>query len=390
MRMHGDLKVFEIGLNAAAESKPQDCMLQTTCGTPPHVAPEAIPRKGYVWASGPKLTSCLTGETVSYFDPHMLALLPPLHGQLDIIGIDVPRLKAMCPISKPISLTFPDNPHKSPLLFELTTKSQFNPRGAFEEIKDLLRGMIDQTKYILLKLEGDHYPYKASVIGDKATKDITDMNNAVKNVASRTRTDSPFFGNSLSISSLTSLPSVPASTVALTTTSSTTAQSKQDEYDDGGGEDLFNDNFMDDYRRMDEPDQYELVGLDESFEDDRDTDQVIQDRRAAKLELEARDVRFSNQKLLQLLHDNDTDDDSYRPSKGSRADFRPPKSYDDVDTDDDLQSSPGRSQRSHSREYVPMPDQTKGFQDEDEDGDEGEFEMYRVQGTPRENIGCQR
>jgi serine/threonine protein kinase len=61
MRMHGDLKVLEIGLNAAAESKPQDCMLQTTCGTPPHVAPEAIPRKGYVWASGPKLTSCLTG-----------------------------------------------------------------------------------------------------------------------------------------------------------------------------------------------------------------------------------------------------------------------------------------------------------------------------------------
>ncbi|KAJ6975364.1 hypothetical protein NC653_031267 [Populus alba x Populus x berolinensis] len=61
MRMLGDLKVLEIGLNAAAESKPRDCMLQTTCGTPPLVAPEAIPRKGHVWASGPKLTSCLTG-----------------------------------------------------------------------------------------------------------------------------------------------------------------------------------------------------------------------------------------------------------------------------------------------------------------------------------------
>jgi hypothetical protein len=124
----------------------------------------------------------------------------------------------------------------------MTTNNE--PRGAFEEIKDLLRGMIDQTKYILLKLEGDHYPYKASVIGDKATKDITDMNNAVKNVAPRTRTDSSFFGNSLSISSFTSLPSVPASTVALITTSSTTAQSKQDEYDDDDAEDLFNDNFM--------------------------------------------------------------------------------------------------------------------------------------------------
>ncbi|CAK7336004.1 unnamed protein product [Dovyalis caffra] len=150
------------------------------------------------------------------------------------------------------------------------------------------------------------------------------------------------------------------------------------------GEDLFNDNFMDDYRRMDEHDQYESVGLDESFEDDRDPDQVIQDRREAELELEARDVRFTNRKLPQLLHDNDTDDDSYRPSKRSRADFRPPRSHDDVDTDDGLQSSPGRSQRGHSREDVPMTDQTEDYQDEDEDGDEGEFEMYRVQGTLRE------
>jgi len=59
-----------------------------------------------------------------------------------------------------------------------------------------------------------------------------------------------------------------------------------------------------DYRRMDEHDQYETVGLDESFEDDRDPDQVIKDRREAELELEARDVRFSNRKLPQLLHDN--------------------------------------------------------------------------------------
>ncbi|XP_011004331.1 PREDICTED: LOW QUALITY PROTEIN: DNA replication licensing factor MCM2-like [Populus euphratica] len=159
---------------------------------------------------------------------------------------------------------------------------------------------------------------------------------------------------------------------------------EEPEEEEEEGEDLFNDNFMDDYRRMDEHDQYETVGLDESFEDDRDPDQVIQDRRAAELELEARDVKFSNRKLPQLLHDNDTDDDSYRPSKRSRADFRPPRSYDDVDTDDGLQSSPGRSQSRHSREDVPMTDQTEDYQDEDEDGDEGEFEMYRVQGTLRE------
>lgn len=53
----------------------------------------------------------------------------------------------------------------------------------------------------------------------------------------------------------------------------------------------------------------------------------------------------------------DTDDDNYRPSKRSRADFRPPapRSFDD---NDGMQSSPGRSQREQSREDVPMTDQT--------------------------------
>ena len=101
--------------------------------------------------------------------------------------------------------------------------------------------------------------------------------------------DSSLFGSSLFISSLMPLPSVPALTVALGKT-----QCFRDEYDgdecEEEGEDLLNDNFMDDYRRMDEQDQYDPVGLDESFEDDMDTDQVIQDRRVPGLKLEARDV----------------------------------------------------------------------------------------------------
>ncbi|KAK9277392.1 hypothetical protein L1049_006935 [Liquidambar formosana] len=150
------------------------------------------------------------------------------------------------------------------------------------------------------------------------------------------------------------------------------------------GEDLFNDNYMDDYRRMDEHDQYESLGLDESLEDERDLDQIMQDRRAAEVELDTRDGRVTQRKLPQLLHDQDTDDDNYRPSKRSRADFRPPaaaRSYDDTDA---MQSSPGRSQRGQSREDVPMTDQTDDEPYEDEDDDEAEFEMYRVQGTLRE------
>ncbi|CAI0381468.1 unnamed protein product [Linum tenue] len=148
------------------------------------------------------------------------------------------------------------------------------------------------------------------------------------------------------------------------------------------GEELYHDDFLDDYRRMEENDQYESVGLDDSLEDERDMDQIVQDRRADELELETREGRMTNRKLPQLLHD--LDDDNYRPSKRSRADFRPPTDPQSYDDTDGMQSSPGRSQRGHSRDDVPMTDQTDDYPYEDEDGDEGEFEMYRVQGTLRE------
>ncbi|KAL0554660.1 hypothetical protein IC582_008586 [Cucumis melo] len=152
------------------------------------------------------------------------------------------------------------------------------------------------------------------------------------------------------------------------------------------GEDLYHDNFLDDYRRMDEHDQYESLGLDDSLEDERDFDQIIRDRRAAEIELENRDAQFNRRKLPELLHDHDSEDDNYRPSKRSRADFRPPagaRGYDDIDG---MQSSPGRSQRENSRDDVPMTDQSVDDQYEDEDDDENENEMYRVQGPLREHV----
>ncbi|KAM0987900.1 hypothetical protein ACFX13_012146 [Malus domestica] len=140
------------------------------------------------------------------------------------------------------------------------------------------------------------------------------------------------------------------------------------------GEDLFHDNFLDDYRRLDGHDQYESVGLDDSVEDERDLDQIMADRRAAEVELDTRDGVHTSRKLPHLLHDQDTDDDSYRPSKRARADFRPPRSYDDTDG---MQSSPGRSQSQpeHSRETDV---------DGDEDDEDEDFNMYCVQGTLRE------
>ncbi|CAN4090249.1 unnamed protein product [Withania somnifera] len=133
---------------------------------------------------------------------------------------------------------------------------------------------------------------------------------------------------------------------------------------------------------MGEADQYESFGLDDSVVDERDLDQIIADRQAAEVELDNRDVHVSNRKLPQLLHDQDTDDDNYRPSKRTRADFRPaPRGFDDTDT---VPSSPGASQRVNSSQDVPMTDQTDDDPYEDDENDEGEFEMYRVQGTLRE------
>ena len=54
---------------------------------------------------------------------------------------------------------------------------------------------------------------------------------------------------------------------------------------------------------MDEHDQYESLDLDDSLEDERDLDQIMEDRRAAEIELDTRDAQFTRRKLPELLHD---------------------------------------------------------------------------------------
>ncbi|XP_068667613.1 CBL-interacting protein kinase 18-like [Aristolochia californica] len=64
---NGNLKVSDFGLSALAESKWQDGLLHTTCGTPAYVAPEVISRKGYdgaktdIWSCGVILFVLLAG-----------------------------------------------------------------------------------------------------------------------------------------------------------------------------------------------------------------------------------------------------------------------------------------------------------------------------------------
>ncbi|KAL6955362.1 CBL-interacting protein kinase 18 [Sarracenia purpurea var. burkii] len=62
-----NLKVSDFGLSAFADSKRQDGLLHTTCGTPAYVAPEVINRKGYdgakadTWSCGVILFVLLAG-----------------------------------------------------------------------------------------------------------------------------------------------------------------------------------------------------------------------------------------------------------------------------------------------------------------------------------------
>ncbi|XP_059297751.1 CBL-interacting protein kinase 2-like [Lycium ferocissimum] len=62
-----NLKISDFGLSALVESKHQDGLLHTTCGTPAYVAPEVINRKGYdgakadIWSCGVVLFVLLAG-----------------------------------------------------------------------------------------------------------------------------------------------------------------------------------------------------------------------------------------------------------------------------------------------------------------------------------------
>lgn len=64
---NGNLKVSDFGLSALAETKRQDGLLHTTCGTPAYVAPEVISRKGYdgakadIWSCGVILFVLMAG-----------------------------------------------------------------------------------------------------------------------------------------------------------------------------------------------------------------------------------------------------------------------------------------------------------------------------------------
>ncbi|GAA0162211.1 hypothetical protein LIER_18353 [Lithospermum erythrorhizon] len=75
----GNMKVMDFGLSALTESRRQDGLLHTACGTPAYVAPEVIKRKGYdggradIWSCGVILFVLLAGY-LPFSDPNIMEL----------------------------------------------------------------------------------------------------------------------------------------------------------------------------------------------------------------------------------------------------------------------------------------------------------------------------
>lgn len=76
---HGNLKVSDFGLSALIDSKRQDGLLHTTCGTPAYVAPEVINKRGYdgvkadIWSCGVVLFVLLAGF-LPFHDPNLMEM----------------------------------------------------------------------------------------------------------------------------------------------------------------------------------------------------------------------------------------------------------------------------------------------------------------------------
>ncbi|CAL9138524.1 unnamed protein product [Musa acuminata var. zebrina] len=76
---NGNLKISDFGLSALAESKRQDGLLHTTCGTPAYVAPEVLNRKGYdgakadIWSCGVILFVLMAGY-LPFHDPNLIEM----------------------------------------------------------------------------------------------------------------------------------------------------------------------------------------------------------------------------------------------------------------------------------------------------------------------------
>lgn len=130
-----NLKVSDFGLSAFAESKRQDGLLHTTCGTPAYVAPEVINRRGYdgakadIWSCGVILFVLLAGY------------LPFQDSNLMEMYRKIGKSEYKCPsffapeVRKLLSRMMDPNPHSRISIAKIKENSWFKRKLSSKETK---------------------------------------------------------------------------------------------------------------------------------------------------------------------------------------------------------------------------------------------------------------
>lgn len=132
---HGNLKISDFGLSALSDSRRQDGLLHTTCGTPAYVAPEVISRNGYdgfkadVWSCGVILFVLLAG-----YLPFRDSNLMELYKKIGKAEVKFPNWLA--PGAKRLLKRILDPNPNTRVSTEKIMKSSWFRKGLQEEVKE--------------------------------------------------------------------------------------------------------------------------------------------------------------------------------------------------------------------------------------------------------------
>ncbi|XP_009602782.1 CBL-interacting protein kinase 2-like [Nicotiana tomentosiformis] len=152
---NGNLKISDFGLSALAESKRQDGLLHTTCGTPAYVAPEVINRRGYdgakadIWSCGVILYVLLAGY-LPFHDSNLMEMYK-------MIG----KAEFRCPNWFPpdarrlISKILDPNPSTRISISKIMENSWFKKGLQLKPIKDNADSMLKDAESKEAALEND-------------------------------------------------------------------------------------------------------------------------------------------------------------------------------------------------------------------------------------------
>ncbi|KAL6991237.1 CBL-interacting serine/threonine-protein kinase 20 [Sarracenia purpurea var. burkii] len=168
---NGNLKVSDFGLSALLETKRQDGLLHTTCGTPAYVAPEVINKRGYdgekadIWSCGVVLFVLLAGY-LPFQDPNLMEMYKKIS-----------RGEFKCPhwfpaeVRKLLSRILDPNPYTRITVAKLMENPWF--KKGFKSVETPLPDLNDESSPRSLFDSNAAFESDSEVISDKKKGDPT-------------------------------------------------------------------------------------------------------------------------------------------------------------------------------------------------------------------------